>query len=261
VSVILAATLHDPDERLYSQTIGVLPALTAIFAGVAIDASSAVSPATLALLRASGAHVDQRPAVHPASLTTLGGPRRACLELALRCDDAPCIMYCDFDRALHWAERYPEELAQVVARLPGHDCTVLGRTPRAFASHPRMQRETEAIINHVFGLVSGQPWSDVTAAARGLSRRAAWAILDGCPEQSLGTDVAWPLFLQRAGDFSLGYIAAEGLEFETADRFDDEITAAGGLDSWLAQLDADPRAWAFRLELAQIEVTAALRYV
>jgi hypothetical protein len=63
-------------------------------------------------------------------------------------------------------------LAQVARRVTEYDFTVLGRTPRAFDSHPRIQRDTESIVNHVFGLVSGQTW-DVTAAARGLSRRAA----------------------------------------------------------------------------------------
>ena len=67
---------------------------------------------------------------------------------------------------------------------------------RAFASHPRIQRDTEAIVNTVYASVSGHAW-DVTAAARGISRRAAAAILAGCDEQSVGTDVAWPLFLQR----------------------------------------------------------------
>jgi hypothetical protein len=259
MSIVLAATLHDPGDRLYEQTRRVLPALTQTFAALAIDASSAVSPPTLALLRAAGAQVRQRSVDHLEGLAAIGTARRSCVAAALSLD-AACVLYCDFDRALHWAERYPAELTRVLARLPEHDCTVLGRTPRAFASHPRVQRETEAIINHVFALVSGDPWSDVTAAARGLSRRAARAILDGCPDQSIGTDVSWPLFLRRAGSFSLAYLPTEGLEFETADRFADEIADAGGLDRWLARLDADPRNWAFRLELARIEVAAALPY-
>lgn len=257
--VVLAATLHDPGDRMYGQMGRVLPALAHIFAGLAIDASSAVSPRALALLRGAGARVQQRAHDQPEGLAVLGGPRRAVLELALRAG-APCIMYCDFDRALHWAERYPEELAQVVASLPERDCTVLGRTPRAFATHPRVQRDTEAIINHVFAEVSGQPWSDVTAAARGLSACAARAILAGCPDRAISTDVSWPLFLQRAGEFSLGYRATDGLEFETADRFGDEVTAAGGLERWLARIDADPRQWEFRLELARVEVAAAAPY-
>ena len=43
--------------------------------------------------------------------------------------------------------------------------------------------------------------------------------------------------------------ATEGLEFETADRYADQVAAAGGLDAWIAQLDADPQRWVERLEL------------
>ncbi len=66
--------------------------------------------------------------------------------------------------------------------------------------------------------------------------------------------------MQRAGGFGLGYIATEGLEFETADRFADQIEQAGGLANWMAQLDASPQQWAFRLELARIEVESAVPY-
>ena len=193
------------------------------------------------------------------SLILLGHARRNALECALRLD-APVILFCDFDRVLHWAECYPEELAHVARDLAARDFTVLGRTQRAFESHPRIQRDTEAIANTVYASVSGQAW-DVTAAARGVSRRAAAAILDGCDEPSVGTDVAWPLFLQRHGGFTIGYRAIEGLEFETADRFADQVAAAGGLAAWMAQLDADPQRWVERLEVACVEVAAALSYV
>jgi hypothetical protein len=147
----------------------------------------------------------------------------------------------------------------VVAHAHAYDFTVLGRTPRAFESHPRIQRDTEAIVNQVFATISGRDW-DVTAAARAVTRRAAQAILQGCPDETVGTDVSWPLFAARAG-LTLGYIATEGLEFETADRHADEVAAAGGLDRWLALLDADPRRWVERLEIAKIEVEAALPYL
>src|SRR6266545_6266760 len=257
--MVLAATQHDPDGRLYDQAARVLPALARLFGGIAIQATYASQPRSLALLTSAGALVRQESAEQFNSLPKLGGARRAAIELALQ-RDAPAILFCDFDRALHWAEHHPAELAHVVAQVAEHDFTVLGRTERAFASHPCVQRDTEAIVNRVYASVSGYTW-DVTAAARGLSRRAAAAILAGCPEPSIGTDVAWPLFLQRAGGFSLGYAATEGLEFETADRYGDEVADAGGLDRWIARIDADPRRWAERLDIARIEVEAVTPYL
>jgi hypothetical protein len=257
--VVLAATHHDPEARLYEQTGRVLPALTRIFGGLAVYATRATQERSLALLAGQGALVRREPSGSTTGLHELGRSRRGALALALELG-APYILLCDFDRALHWAERYPDELARVVGRAGERDFTVLGRTPRAFDSHPRNQRDTEAIVNNVYATVGGHAW-DVTAAARALSRRAAAAILAGCPDESIGTDVSWPLFVARESGFTLDYIAAEGLEFETADRHAGEVAAAGGLERWIARLDADPRRWAQRLEIARIEVEAALPYM
>jgi hypothetical protein len=222
IPVVLAATHHDPEDRLYNQTVRVLPRLAQYFAGVAIQATHASQQRSLDLLAGAGALIQRE--AESSSLVLLGHARRAALELGLRLD-APAMLFCDFDRALHWAEYYPDELARVVSQLGEYDMTVLGRTERAFASHPRIQRDTEAIVNTVFASVSRYAW-DVTAAARGLSRPAAEAILAGCHEPSVGTDVAWLLFLQQRGGFTLGYRATEGLEFETADRYADQVAAA-----------------------------------
>ena len=54
---------------------------------------------------------------------------------------------------------------------------------------------------------------------------------------------------------------AKDLSFETADRYSDQVAAAGGLAAWMAQLDADPQRWAERLDVARVEVAAAVPYV
>ena len=168
------------------------------------------------------------------------------------------VLFCEFDRLLTWVERHPQELAMVTQAITARDCTVLGRTQAAFASHPRVQRETEAMVNDVFALVSGLRW-DITAAARGLSRRAAAAIVAGCPDVvGYGTDAAWPLLLRATGGFDLGYVACDRLEFESTDRFAEEVAAAGGAKAWKALLDEDPRQWAHRVEGARQQITAML---
>ena len=254
----LAATYHDPDDRLYDQSERMLPRLTALFGGVAIDASRRVPARTLALLRQQGVQVRVRAAEEDGGFATVGRARRGAIDLAVQ-HEAAWVLYCDFDRILHWAEFWSDELRELGIGQDAADCTVLGRTARAFASHPGVQRDTEAIINRVFARVSGRAW-DVTGAARILSRGAVRAILDGCDDDSISTDCTWPLFLARTGGFSLGYREAEGLEFETADRYTGEVAAAGGLSSWLDQIDADPRMWALRLEVARQEVAAMIPY-
>jgi hypothetical protein len=254
----LAIIHHDPQGRLYPQIATLLPELGGIFIGLAVYASAAAHLDSLACFAAAGALVRQDTVTPTLHGPQIGRARRSAIALALQLDCAH-VMYCDSDRILHWVAHHPQELGHVVSQLGGHDLTVVGRTRRAFESHPRTQRDTEAIINHVFHLVSGQAW-DVAGAARGLSRPAVEAVVAGCPDEEISTDVSWPLFLQRAGVFSLAYLEAEGLEFETADRYGDEVAAAGGLLPWVERIERDPRQWVYRLEMARVEVQAVLAY-
>lgn len=253
MTLVLAATHHDPEGRLFEQAARVLPRLRELFPIITLRLTSTTVARTETLLREAGCDI-ARETEAPGGLTQLGRPRRAVVARALELG-AQHVLFCDFDRVLHWAEFHPAELDAVVAHIPDHDFTVLGRSPRAFASHPRCQRDTEVPINTVFAAVSGHAW-DTGAGARGISRHAATALLAGCTDESVGVDVSWPLFLLHNGDFSITEIKTEGLEFETADRYADQIAALGGREAWIATLDRDPRQWALRLELARVEVAA-----
>jgi hypothetical protein len=239
---------------LKDQAVRTLPVLFNTFPSLAVYASSATDPSLLQLFAAAGALTSQLPPGVPD--IKIGQGRRSVLELGLE-SASEFLLYCDGDRALHWAERYPQELAAVSRQVQGFDFTVLGRTSRAYATHPSFQRDTEVLFNRLFTANTGLAW-DVGAGARGLSRRAARAILAGCPDTDLSVDISWPLFLRRAGRFSLGHLETEGLEYETADRFGPEIAAAGGYKPWLAELEKDPRQWLVRLEVARKEIEALL---
>jgi hypothetical protein len=259
MSTVLAATHHDPDGRLVAQTARVMPALGRLFDGVAVfltPQSTAEAEATLARHGAATRRGD--PAL-PVGHLHLGLWRRAALAAAAELfPDAGRLLFCDLDRALHWAEQFPEELGGAIDFARGYDCAVFGRTARAFASHPRAQRETEALANHGFALASGLRW-DMMSAARGLSRRAAELIVERSRDDTVGSDCSWPLLCRAAG-LRLGYLETEGLEFETLDRFGDEIAALGGPQAWLERFDADPRQWAARLELARAEIDSAIAH-
>ena len=257
IEVALALIQYDPHGALFDQTTRVLPRLQQVFADIAVFANAATDPHSIAYLREHGVRVTAE--ATQVGLNHLGWFRRAAVQLALH-GPCPFILYCDFDRSLHWMEFHPQELSEVTQQIIAHDFTILGRTPRAFATHPRLQRDTEAIINHVFERITDRAW-DTGAGARGLSRRAAEAIVTGCLDDQISNDVTWPLCLQQLGGFTLGYIETEGLEFETPDRFPDEVARAGGVAEWSEQLDDDPQHWANRLELARIEVEAMIPFV
>lgn len=254
-SVALAVTHHDPDQRMERQIAQWLPVLQQHYAHLAIIVTADTSYA--APTKPSAAlSVQQLPEQFPAGMAALGHVRQMVVQQAWQ--HAPHISHvhlCDFDRILHWIEHYPVELAQVVAQITHADFTVLGRTPRAFASHPRTQRDTEALINHVFALASGQAW-DVTAASRGLSRRASAYLAERCADPTVGVDCAWVLCALQQPELIVAYYATEGLEFETADRYPAEIAAAGGVDAWIATLDASPQQWWLRMQVAVLEVAS-----
>lgn len=213
------------------------------------------SSRSVEILRAAGIVVEwQAEELHGA----LGHIRRATLAHGLAVG-ATHLHLCDWDRVIHWAEFYPDELQAVIADLPNYDCLILGRTERAFVTHPRVQRDTELLINHCFSLVWGSE-IDVTAASRGLSRRAAERIIEGCDEATIGNDCVWPLFLRQGDDLAMSYLATEGLEWETPDRYSTEIASAGGIQTWRAAHDTLLERWVDRVELARIEIDALARW-
>lgn len=256
-TVGLVVTVHQPDERLASMAAAHLPALVARYTSMAAFCSGSTHRTMLEVLRRHGVSVDvdARPS---AGIDHIGEVRRQTLRAGLWANTSH-LQTCDFDRALHWVAHYPDELDEIVADIPNHDMIVLGRTERAWATHPPYQADTEPLFNRVFALVSGAPW-DVGAGSRGLSRRAAQTLLALSQEQTIGVDAEWPLLLMAQDNFRVSYRACEGLEFETADRFGPEIEAAGSYEAWADQMSADPAHWTFRLRVALLIAEAAIRY-
>lgn len=166
------------------------------------------------------------------------------------------LMYSDFDRVLRWIECYPDELEQTIERIQQSNCLVIGRTARAFETHPHSLRESEQIINDVFAHITGLRY-DICVAARGLSRAAAQRVLAESRVQSaLGVDGEWIYLLQRAG-YNLDYVEVEGMEWETADQY---LPTAADVETQrrvAEAYDAVPGNWAQRVYVAR-QIIAAL---
>lgn len=255
--VALIAVAHLPNERLASLVEAQLPELAGRYAALTAFCSGSTHPTILDLLRRHGASVqmDDKPS---AGIGRIGDVRRKALRAGLEAG-TPYLQMCDFDRTLHWVARYPQELETVVAEITEYDLLVLGRTERAWATHPPYQADTEPLFNKVFALVTGLPW-DVGAGSRGFSRRGAEKLLELSQETTVGIDAEWPLLLLRQDGFSVGFRACEGLEFETADCFGPEIEAAGSYAAWEAAMSADPARWTYRLQIALLIAEAIVRY-
>jgi hypothetical protein len=170
--------------------------------------------------------------------------------MALAHGSSSRIVYMDFDHLLRWIENGASELDCVLEATAEYDCAVIGRGPHSLAALPERLASTEAIVNHVYCLMTSRPW-DVMMAARSFSRQAAEAIVEGCSVDSIGNDVAWPLFCE-ARRLSVGYVEAEGLTYRTNVDYASDLVDAR---------DGDPREWAKRVLLAAQHIEAMLPYM
>ena len=271
--------------------LGAVTSALAAYRAVAVAATKVTDPRVTARLAELGARIV------PGGQA--GESRRAALA-ASPFADCDCFS-CDFDRWLHWATFWPDELAALPERVTGvrsqesgageqtpdvqrsdsrlttHHSRLsarlldsstsrlrpwyvcLGRTARAFRTHPAAQRQPEAATNRAISLAAGRSL-DAVAGAAWLSPDAAAIILAESREATAATDLEWPALILRSDPALLRGLRCEGLEWETPDFHAAEIAAAGGLAAWARANYDTPATWASRLRLAAAS-TAALERV
>lgn len=185
------------------------------------------------------------------------------LALKTAVEKAPAfIQYADCDRLLRWVETHPEEWQRAAVCSQMTDCLILGRTPAAYATHPRALIETEAISNCLVSHWLGRTM-DVSAGIKSFSFEAARFLVENTrPGKAFGTDAEWPILLHRAG-FRVDYLEVNGLEWESADRYRDRAADQLSQREAARAYDADPENWAYRtavaLEIVQAGLEAARR--
>jgi len=171
--------------------------------------------------------------------------------------EADYIHYADMDRLLRWVETQPEEWQQSVQAIQLTDCLVMGRSEAAYHTHPKSLVQTEAISNRVVSQFLGLEM-DVSAGSKGFSRLAAeFLAANTRPSRALGTDAEWPILLKRAG-FRVDYLVVNGLDWESADRYQEQAADPEGQRSAAEQVDTDPQNWAWRVQVAHEIVEVAL---
>lgn len=238
----LVTTLHDPDSRLLPLAEPLVEGWLARFAAVLVFTSPEGAGETGAMLAGRGVRcIEDR---EPQGVEQMGSVRLRALRSA---GEHPFYFLVDFDRLLHWEQHFPDELARAEQQIARQDFLLFGRTHRAFETHPHVQRETERLANEAFHAVAGRRM-DITAGARGLSAAGRAALLQHSRCTNLGVDGEWPLLCQRLG-LSVGYLETEGLEWETADRFADQIGEMG-YERWLREQVNTPQQWETRLRIA-----------
>lgn len=247
-SVVLATVVHDPRGVLLPKWERLVDGLLEAFTGgIGVSTSTVAHEPTLDLLVGRGASVVHDPDVH--GYPTIGRRRRLALEAALAAG-ADFVVYADADHAMRWVERDPDDLRAALRSLGDADLTVFGRTPEAFAEAPAPLRETEALVNAFYERVTGRSW-DLLIATRGMRRAVAEKIVASCHEDTIGTDVAWPLFAEGQG-FTVGHRYVP-LVYETETWFVSGVSEK-------ERLEADPRQWALRSDFARVMFEAFDRW-
>ncbi len=278
-AVTLLTGVHDPEGRLAALVPTELPLLRRHYATMVAICGVGTPPRTTELLRQHNVTVIEGDAIPVNARPYTLGVAQAHPEWAH-------IHLCDFDSALHWARHWPDELDRVNATITRHDFLLLGRTARAMASLPDAQRETERLINvlfdrttanlpplpHTSGVVgfslrersqaeaydTEETLIDICTGAWGFSQRGITALRARAHVTDIGFHAEWPLIMREIPGLRCGYLPCEGLEYETADRYADQITAAGGIDAWHAAQNADIDRWQHRLSyVTQVAETIA----
>lgn len=242
----LACTVHDDKGGLIWLIEKQAPTLLDLFDSIVVVATKGTAPTVVKSLKNFDLSVITRPN-NTVGLTFYEALKQGWATGADR------IFYADFDRILHWAEFRPAELKRLVLalrRTDKADYVVLERSPRAYRTHHEALIKTEAIANSVIsGVLDGYTMHDYLGGAFVLSRRAAeWALRDG-KTIDLGFYSLWPL-LTSLNKGKIVYRFCEGLEWETPDRYRDEIKKAGGVAKWREGLNT-AREWAYRTDIAR----------
>jgi hypothetical protein len=171
--------------------------------------------------------------------------------------DYAYVHYADMDRLLRWFELEPDELRQVVTLIPGSDYTVIGRNAHAYRTHPKALVQTEAISNRVISFLTGIDL-DVSAGSKGFNRRCVEYLVENTrPGKAIGTDGEWTVILYRKG-FRISSILVSGLDWESADRFQEHAATIETQAQAAQNYDMDPENWARRAEIAMEIVEMSL---
>jgi hypothetical protein len=245
LSVTLAATYHPRGETGRLQRL--YPQLRAVYDSIVLSLPpEAQDVDILKTLSNTQVHVNEE----------WSQGRYKSLELALE-TECDYVHYADMDRLLRWLETRPDEWRRTVDIVQQHDCLVIGRTEQAWATHPKALRETERIFSSVFSRWLGQEL-DFGAGSKGFSRAAtAFLVANGLRGRALGADSEWIVLLHRAG-FAIESVLVDGLDWESADRYQDVVADAESQQQAAAAYDADSANWAWRVAVAQEIVDAGL---
>jgi len=250
-ATVLASTLHDPENRLNESLVKYGPLIKQIFKISCVIFTPLTSPKIIETLKNLKFETSR------GAKNNFDTYKKA-LKQALN-HDQELIFYCDFDRILHWAKTYPDELKNTMNSYLDHDFLLLGRTFRAFKTHPKTQIMTEEIANQIASKASGfKITTDIISACWRFTPGLAEQLLQLKIDNTYGFYCEWPIVAWKQAR-NPKYLEVEGLEWETPDRYQKEIKDKG-YTRWLQDFQT-PEEWEKRVEILKDLIQSICKYL
>lgn len=243
--VTMVSPLHDPEARLAEKLTLFGKDLLALYNNsVAVSVTSKTSSKTIKLLKKLGI------SYHVLTKKPSGGVAhdiKNAIKLGLLLN-TPNIHFIDFDRALHWVERFPLELASVIGKISQNSgYTSMVRTKKAFESHPLTQRVTEITINAIAGELTKID-VDIMSGSFAVDHKLGNIIISKAKRLDFGI-YAEILTIALKSNFPINTLEVDGLEWETPDQFQEKIEKEGYAD-WIAKFQSLDE-WEKRVKLVE----------
>lgn len=249
----LAVTVHDPDERIYINS-KFFRAISKLYKVKVASITKRTSPKTAKLLKDFSFIV-----VFSPSDNEIGSSRKNAVKTAQENSNLKWIHYCDLDRLLHWVKSYPQELKKIISKTPVNPYTAIGRTKKAWQTHPKVMVDAEKTENNAINNFFNLNVADFTAGSCLISRQAAQLILKLSVEPTNATDLEWPAIIKKYMRVTPACILTKGMEFETPDYYKEEIKNSGSLETWIKFVYENPNQIEARQKLAQDSIDALNR--
>lgn len=229
IDYLLSSTFHDPEFKLKKLLENALPTIKDIFSHKIISCTPVTGERLTNFLSDEEFIIEIEQSKR--QIDTYRLAIKKVLEF-INHRNKQKIFCIDFDRLIHWVNAYPDELIDLLNENTDLEYLHIGRTKRAFDTHPFTQTKTEGIINEIGSKILGFPNTiDIISVCYIINKRLAENILRMNNKTATGFYSSWPIVYWNLAD-EKRYIEVEGLEWETPDRFRFEISKLG-FEEWL----------------------------
>lgn len=196
-------TVHDPEGKNINLFMECNKYLNKIYDYIFLTISDKTSKEYIKLIKEANYNIKIIPKKGAANA------RREVVKFGVNNEEVDYYHYCDFDRVLVWIKNNLDELRSLKRYIADCEFLIIGRTEKAFLSHPIAWRETERLTNKVFSEYVGRS-VDITGGSCAFSKKVAKLIHKYSKEKV--TDGEWPIIAYKF-NMKLDYIEVNGLEY------------------------------------------------